>query len=130
MIELWHIASSKKALEVFDSGLIPLSHRDQEPKKRVFAYDEETARSVSKYGEPSDIWITFVVPKIDVWVGDLRLEGSPEYKDSLLPYVRYEYGKKYEEAEMMVSHPVKAKGFYERRTFKPVNRGEIEGRIR
>jgi len=129
-IELWHIASPEKALEVMDSGFIPLSHRDQEPKKRVFAYDKDTAYKVAKYGESKDVWITFIIPEIDVWVGDLHLEGTPEYKNSLLPYIKYNYLTRYEEAEMMVSQPVRAKGFYDRRTFKPLTKEEIKARMK
>ena len=127
-IELWHVASPEKALMIIDTGFIPLSHREQKPQDRVFSYDEETARRVSGYGDPNDVWVTFVVQKVEVWVGDLRLEGSSEYEVSLVPYLKYERG--YEEAEMMVSQPVRAKGFYDRRTFKPLTKEEIKARMK
>jgi len=45
-----------------------------------------------------------------------------------VPYLKYERG--YEEAEMMVSQPVRAKGFYDRRTFKPLTKEEIKARMK
>ena len=128
-VELWHVSSPEKALKVMDSGFILLAHREQEPRDRVFAYDKETALYVSKYGNPKDVWITFEVPEVAVWVGDLSLENTPEYPDSYMPYLKYKHMRKYEEAEMMVSYPVKPKYYYDRRTFKPLSRKEIEERL-
>ena len=130
MLELWHVASPKKALMIMDSGFIPLAHREQEPKDRVFSYDKETAEYVAKYGDSKDVWITFEVPETEVWVGDLELEGAPEYPDSYMPYLLYKRQmRRYDEAEMLVSRPVKAKDYYDRRTFKLLSRKEIEERL-
>ena len=129
-VELWHVASPRKALNVLDTGYIPLAHREQTPQDGVFAYDKETAEYVSKHGDPKDVWIIFEVPEVDVWVGDIDLEGTPEYQGSYVPYVKYKYApRRYNEAEMMVPYPVKAKGYYDRRTFIPLSREEIEARV-
>ena len=124
------MASPRKALKVFGTGFIPLAHREQPPQDMVFAYDKETAEYVSKYGDPKDVWITFEVPEVDVWVGDIDLEGTPEYQGSYVPYVKYKHApRRYAEAEMMVPYLVKAKGYYDRRTLTPLSREEIEARV-
>jgi len=111
---------------IMDSGIIPLAYREQEPRSRVFAYDKETAEYVSKYGDAKDVWVTFEVPEMDVWVGDLELEGTSEYSKFYMPYILYKkQGNRYKEAEMLVSYQVKAKGYYDRRTFKPLSRENI-----
>lgn len=94
----------------------------------VFAYDEVYAKEVAEYGGAKarrDVWVKFVVDEDKVFVGELYYEGQPEkYKASFMPYSTYKvFVHPFREAEMVVTTDIPVAdiiGFYERRTFKPI----------
>jgi len=134
-VNLWHVASACKVLRIMETDEIPLSHREQEPQDMVFAYLEDTAKWVSSYGDPSDVWVVFSIPKEDVLIGDLHAEGRSRYEKTLVPLVEYERRVffRYREPEAMVSYPIKVDSstkYLDRRTLKQLSKNEISKRCK
>lgn len=131
-VELWKVAfSPKQALEILKTRRIPMSHRSQEPKNAVFAYLQETVDFVKHFGDPSNIWVVFTVPEDEVFIGDLRLEDTPQYSDSFMPYTQYrERQKRYLEPEALVLHEITVDEVkvYDRQTLNQLTIGDIEKR--
>lgn len=131
-IRLFHITSASTVDSILKEGIkpsktqckLPLNQvQPPERNKAVFAYDETTLRRIAKYGRPDDKIIEFEADAEQTFIGELRAECSPKYKETvkrLSEHLEAPWKTQYVEPEIFIPKEVSPEMIvkvHERRNF-------------